>query len=148
MKQNIMITLIVVAIATAAAGFFAGIKYQQGKQTAAFRQFGNGGLRGQGGQNGTRGGFRPVAGEVMKADETSVTVKLADGSSKIVLFNDKTHVSKAADATKADITTGMTVAVFGTENPDGSITAQNVQLNPQQLRVGSPAPSPTPTVSY
>lgn len=136
-----MITLLVVAVATGAAGFFAGTKYQQSKQSSFARQFANGqGLRGQGA--GVRGGFRPVSGEIIKVDDASITVKLTDGSSKIVLLNNNTHISKATDATKADLTTGMTVAVFGNENSDGSVTAQNVQLNPQlQIRNGATTPS-------
>jgi plastocyanin len=136
MKQNIMVTLVVVALATGAAGFFAGMKYQQTK--GGVRQFGNAGFRGPNGATGPngRGGFRPVSGTILKADDASITVKLPDGSSKIVLLSDKTQISKSGAATKADLTTGATVAVFGTENTDGSVTAQNVQLNPQQMMRG------------
>lgn len=64
---------------------------------------------------------------------------MQDGSSKIVLFSDKTEINKAAEATKEDLKVGEKVAVFGTENSDGSVTAQNIQLNPQLRGLGQPA---------
>lgn len=75
--------------------------------------------------------FRPVNGEIISADEKSVTVKLPDGGSKIVILSEKTSINKAAEATKEDLKVGEKVAVFGSENTDGSVTAQNIQLNPQ-----------------
>jgi len=127
-----------VAIIVGAGGFFGG-KYQQSKQPAFLRQFGTGqGMRAGQGQ-GTRQGFRPVSGEIISADEKSVTVKLQDGSSKIVLFSSKMTINKAAEGTSADLKVGERVSVFGTENTDGSVTAQNIQLG-QMFRDG-----PTPT---
>lgn len=75
-------------------------------------------------------GFRPVSGEIISSDSKSITVKLQDGSSKIVLLTDKTTVSKSAEANVADLKTGEKVAAFGQENSDGSVTAQSIQLNP------------------
>lgn len=140
MKDNIIIPVLLV-VAFSAGSFFGGMKYQQSKQPAFLRQFGGGqGMRAGQGQ-GSRQGFRPVNGEIISNDEKSITVKLQDGSSKIVLFSDKTEINKAATATKEDLKTGDKVMVVGTENSDGSVTAQNIQLNPI-LRV-NPAPSQT-----
>ena len=110
--------------------FFAGMKYQARKQpqTGKFGTFGQG--NGQLQQRG-RLGFRPVNGEIISQDDKSITVKLQDGSSRIVLLTDNTAVNKSAEGTKSDLKVGERVAVFGTENSDGSVTAQNVQLNPQ-----------------
>lgn len=128
MKNNLILT-IVVAVIVGAISFFAGMKYQQSKQPAFLRQFGGqAGMRA--GAGGTRMGFRPVNGEIINSDDKSITVKLQDGSSKIVLFSDKTEINKAESATKEDLKVGEKVAVFGTENSDGSVTAQNIQLNP------------------
>ena len=135
MTKNVIITALIVLL-VGAGSFFAGIKYQAGKRTALSRQFvpGQETRPGQGGQgNGTiRAGFRPVAGEITTSDEKSITVKLKDGSSKIVLISDKTAINKASVVAKEDLKSGEQVAVFGTENPDGSVTAQNIQLNPVQ----------------
>lgn len=123
MKKNWIITIILL-IAVGGGAFFGGMKYQQSKRS-------NFGARMDRGQfQGARTGFRPVNGEIVSADDKSVTVKLQDNTSKIVLLTDKTQINKADQATKEDLKAGEKVAVFGQENSDGSVTAQNIQLNP------------------
>lgn len=137
-KRYISIIYAVIAVAAALGlGFFGGMKYQQKSVSNARgnRQFqigGNGAGMGSGviGIGGNRMGFRPVAGEVIASDAISITVKLTDGSSKIVIVGEKTQINKADVATKDDVTVGTKVAIFGTENQDGSVTAQSVQINP------------------
>jgi hypothetical protein len=128
MKKNIIIT-IVVAIVVGAGAFFGGMKYQQGKTASQFRQFAGGRL-GQGTRGGNAQGFRPVNGDIISADNNSITVKMSDGSSKIVILTDNTAISQSSSAGKLDLKVGEKVAVFGTANSDGSVTAQNVQINP------------------
>lgn len=134
MKNNIVITVVIVILVGAGA-FFGGMKYQESKATGSntARQF-QGGMGGrQNGQNGQgrfTGNSRPVAGEILSFDDKSITVKLQDGSSKIVLLSNKTSINKASEGTKDDLKTGQRVAVFGSENTDGSVTASNIQLNP------------------
>jgi len=124
--------IIVLLVIVGAGAFFGGMKYQQSKQPSFSRQFGIG----QGGRNGPgqmqtrRNGFRPVSGDIINADDKSITVKLQDGSSKIIIISDNTAINKASQATKVDLKVGEKVAVFGTDNSDGSVTAQNIQLNP------------------
>jgi len=131
MKNNILVIIVIVAIVASGAAFFGGMKYQESKRP----QFGNGqGPRNQFQQGaGARQGqgFRPVSGEIISQDDKSITVKLQDGSSKIVILSETTSINKAEQGSKEDLKTGEQVAVFGTENSDGSVTAQNVQLNPQ-----------------
>ena len=126
MKNNIIVIVIIV-ILIGAGGFFAGMKYQQSKnpRLANFQ----GARNGQFQQRGQ--GFRPVNGEILSKDEKSITVKLQDGSSKIVFFSETTSINKATEGTKDDLKEGEKVMVVGQENSDGSITAQNIQLNPQ-----------------
>lgn len=130
MKNTIIIVVLVLVVG--AGTFFGGMKYQQSKRQVFNRQFGN--TQGQAGQAGRIGsnrlGFRPVSGEIIGADEKSITVKLQDGSSKIVLFSDRTEINKASSGAKEDLKTGEKVMVVGTENSDGSVTAQSIQLNP------------------
>lgn len=135
MKNNTILIAIVVLVVGLGAGFFGGMKYQQSQ--TSIDNFRNG-PRGQfGGRTGTpgadrrmTGGMRNTAGEIISVDSNSITVKLQDGSSKIVLLNEKTSINKASIAQIGDLKTGEIVAVFGTTNTDGSVTAQNIQLNP------------------
>ncbi|MBP9687109.1 hypothetical protein KBD68_00430 [Candidatus Woesebacteria bacterium] len=132
-KVNPVVITAVVAIVVAAAAFFSGMKYQQMKTgSIGFTRGANmvGARNGQGMMGGNRQGFGGVSGEVTANDGTSMTVKMSDGSSKIVILSDSTTVSKTSDGAKADLSVGAKVAVFGPSNSDGSVTAQNVQLNP------------------
>lgn len=147
MKNNVIVTSVIIVLVGSIA-FFGGMKHQQSKANAANpgRQFAGQGFHA--GQNGSGGrqGFRPVAGEIIKSDETTITVKLTDGSSKIVLIGEKTTINTAAEAKREDLKTGITVAVFGSENADGTVTAQTVQLNPElRMRgLGGASPSADP----
>ncbi len=147
-KTHLAITALILVVVAGAGGFFGGMKFQQSRRNTLFTQTGNGNGGMMRGTTGTRngpasprlGGFRPVAGEIIKSDDTSITVKLADGSSKIVLITEKTDIRKTNQGAKNDLTTGTQVAVFGSDNPDGSVTAQNVQINPE--RIGATVPIP------
>ena len=131
MKQNTILLIIILLLLVGSGAFFFGMKYQQSRRPSFSRQVA--------GQQGQRQGFRPVNGEIISSDDKSIIVKMQDGSSKIVLFSDKTEINKAAEATKEDLKVGEKVAVFGTENSDGSVTAQNIQLNPQLRGFDQPA---------
>lgn len=118
------------------------MQYQKGQRTTAFGQLGNGqfGLRGVSGAVGARGrGGNGAAGTILSVDTNSITVKLADGSSKIVLLTASTSINKATTAAVSDLTVGERVAAFGATNTDGSITATNVQLNPVMRGPGGPS---------
>lgn len=149
--MNPLITTVVVAVVVAGVAFFGGMKYQQSKLPTG--RFGANGQQvfnqNRGGGMMNRGGFRPITGQVISIDDKSMTVKLADGSSKIVLLSETTTYSKSNTGSKTDVSSGTTVAAFGTENSDGSLTAQNVQLNPvNQTNSGmqaSPSASMKPT---
>lgn len=132
LKNNNILVFIVIVI-TLAGGFFAGMTYQKGKQPTFPGRAGNGN---QGGRGQFTQGARPVAGEIIAADDKSVTVKLRDGSTKIMIISDKTTINKAVEGTKADLKVGEQVTGFGQDNSDGSVTAQNIQL-----RSGMPFPS-------
>lgn len=146
MKNNTVVVIVSVILALG-LGFFSGMKYAEYQQSQRFtgnRSMQNGlGTSNQGldGSNQARNGLngRPIVGEVISKDEKSITVKTQDGGSKIVLLSSDTSISKTAEGTLTDITVGANVGVFGTENSDKSITAQNIQLNPQFKMGSSPA---------
>ena len=123
--------VIIIAIIALSAGFFGGMKYNQSKVTAnrmnIFRQFD----QEINGQNNIRRQVnnRPVAGEIINIDGNSFTVKMSDEQSKIVLLKDTTQINQATKVSITDLKQGSQVVVFGSENSDGSVTAQNIQLN-------------------
>ncbi len=143
MKNKSLIMTVVAVLIVGVVAFYGGMQYQQ-RQRPNFA-----GLRG--GQNGQqfqgRGnlqGARPINGEIISQDDKSITVKMQDGSSKIVILSDQTMINKSSEGSKSDLKTGEKVAVFGTENSDGSVTAQNVQLNPQIRVFNGSTPSGSP----
>ena len=84
-----------------------------------------------------RGGFgsgsdgtRPLAGEIITQNEDSFTIKLSDGSTKIIFVNDSTQITKSVDGVLDDLMNGEQMFISGDENPDGSYTAQTIQLIP------------------
>ncbi len=141
-KQSINPTFITViaAIIFGISGFFAGTKYQESKtpQRTLGNFTGNSMMRAGGGNRFGGMGFAPVNGEILSTDSNGFTVKMQDGSSKIVIISDKTTINKAESANKDDLKAGTKIAVFGTTNSDGSVTAQNIQLNPQTRIAPSP----------
>src|SRR3989304_5996623 len=121
---------VLAAVAIAGVSFYAGTNYRGGR-TANFqgRFAGNEqGIHGQFGQRAGAAGLRPVSGKIIKQDEGSVTVQLADGGSKIVLLAGNSTINKTEAGSQADLTQGTAVVVFGAENSDGRITAQNIQV--------------------
>lgn len=152
-SQNTLIFVLLIVLFTA-AGFFAGTKYQQKKVFSQRGQFfgrmaigdgQGGGLRNSDPNNqfnrGRLGG-RQVVGDIISLDDKSITVKLPDGSSKIVLLSDSVSISQDTAATRNDLAVGQRVGIFGSENTDGSVTAQLIQLNPA-LRGLNSTPAPT-----
>lgn len=123
------IMLAVIGLLIVGGSFWAGMKYQESQRTTQFRMFAGQGER-NGQLNGRTAGFRPVSGEILSAEEKSLIVKLSDGSSKLVFMSDSTGINKSTEGAKEDLKAGEKVMVIGTENSDGSITAQNVQINP------------------
>lgn len=130
-----MIITIILIVVVGVAGFFGGMQYQKSQR-------GNGAFSDQGfvrrmgnTQNANSAAMR---GQVIGSDDKSITVKLQDGSSKILLLAGSTTITEATSATKQALQNGTAISAFGTSNSDGSVTAQNIQINPQQGRPGAP----------
>lgn len=136
-------TFIIVVLAMGAGSFYGGTLYGRssadparagafvnldaGQRQARLQQFG-----GQlpGGPGLRANGTSAVNGEVLSSDGGSLTIKLRDGGSKIVLTSSSTQVVKAEASSLADVAAGEQVMVFGSANGDGSITAQSIQVRP------------------
>lgn len=146
MKNQNIVTLILLLV-VGVASFYAGTKYQSSK-TPSFGGFTNGNRRAvqisgtPNQQFRNRAGFDQIIGEVVSVDSGSVTVKMQDGSTKIVLLTDKTTYNKSQEGNLADVAVGQKVAIFGSSNSDGSVSAQSVQINPVFRQPGI---SPQPT---
>jgi len=130
--MNNKIIIIIAGLIVVVLAFFSGMKYAESKGPVSrgpggtfFAQTGGGrgGIR-----NGMGGGF--VNGEIIAKDTTSITVKMRDGSTKIVFVSNTTPVMKAASGSLSDLLIGEDVTTTGTVNPDGSVTASSVQIRP------------------
>lgn len=138
MNKNVMILVALVLIIFAAAGGFVGGMMYQKNQSPIFGMMGQNGsrqgevFRGSSGQQNSN--FRPVRGQVLSMDNNSLTVKMSDGSTKLVVLSSSTAFVQSTKASLSNLKTGDTVNVVGTQNSDGSLTAQDVQINPPQAQ--------------
>ena len=134
--KNLKLIIGALLIIVGLAGFFGGMKYQQSK---GFSMNGiqsgdtHAGMTGRLDSERTRPSSNSgmISGEIIGKDEVSITVKQADESTKIILLSENTGVNKTSEGSVDDLKTGETVMIFGQENPDGSISATNIQLNPR-----------------
>lgn len=149
MKNSAILSVILLVVGLG-VGFGGGYFFRNHQLIQARAGFvgaagANGGFQRFAGARGTGGGarWRAVQGSILSMDAGSITVKLADGSTKIVLLSGSTTYSNTTKAAQTDLKTGANVAIFGTPNSGGSVTATNVQLNSMMFRPPGSSP-PTP----
>jgi len=139
MKKPHYIYIVIIGILLVGAAFYGGMQYQNmsSGSNSNFR-------RGQGltgANSNSRAGGNFTTGQIVSSDAQSLTVQLANGSTKIVFYTDKTPMAKQTPATVADLKTGETVMIGTTTNPDGSVTARTIQIG-QILAAGRPGGAP------
>ena len=109
-------------------GFMLGTNHGKA-QAVATMGAGRGSMMNNNQRNGAmRGGF--VTGEIIAKDTQSITVKLRDGSSKIIFFTTDTPVLKSVTGATNDLSLGQQIMVTGKTNTDGSITTDSIQIRP------------------
>jgi hypothetical protein len=146
MKAMKPMYVIIIVIVVAAAAFWGGLTYEKGKVASSFAAAGAGGRFGgrSGGGAGGAGGFgrsggangmMPVSGQIVASGNNTITVKLSDGTSKIVDLSSQTKINKTTQGAVSDLTTGQQVTAFGSTNSDGSITAQAVNVGNSMFRM-------------
>jgi hypothetical protein len=123
----------IIGIVLIGGSFYAGTLHAQ--SAPATRSFGQGGtgagnFRGGNRTGGAAGAGGFIAGSVIAKDDTSVTIKMPDGSTKIVLLASSTQVMKTTTGALSDLAIGTNVMVSGTANSDGSITGKQLQIRP------------------
>jgi len=128
MNKKLIPIILAIVIVVGGGGFFGGMKYIESKFQRGLPQGVNGGFRQR---VDSKEGAQSLSGEVISQSEDSFTIKLNDGSTKIVFVNDSTNITKSVDGALGDIKEGKQVFVSGNQNPDGSVTAQAIQLRPQ-----------------
>ena len=132
--KNSVVIMVLIAVVFGGGGYFVGKSMAQSQATALRTQFAGqfGGRTGTPGAGRTGAGARggQILGTILSQDANSITVQMADGSSKIVLISATTSINQAAAATVTDLKVGERVSAFGATNTDGSVSAQNIQINP------------------
>ena len=131
-----IIISIAILLAVAGGSFYGGIFYE--KSRSPINNFAGGANRqnrtGQGQQGNTRfggaGASGMASGEIVSKSNGSVTVKMRNNSSKIIVLPGSVSISKPNPGTLDDLSAGTEITVMGSPNSDGSITAQTIQIRP------------------
>lgn len=133
MKKNIILFIIII-IAVGAGSFYGGLKYGQSRRSTDFQNFRNLSpevrqqMMNAGNRAASQNGGNFINGEIISKDNQTLTVKLRDGGSKIVILSGSTEIGKLATGTAEDLAIGKTIMVSGQSNDDGSVTAQSIQI--------------------
>lgn len=137
MKNSKFIFPVVLLILGLCFGFAGGYFLKNYQNTKLRENFRSGNTQaGQrfvpnGNSEQNRGGMVPggVEGEMISIDDKSVTIKMTDGSTKIILLSESTLYLVNSSSKKENLKSGVKVSVFGKTNSDGSLTADRIQLN-------------------
>ncbi|KKU82256.1 MAG: hypothetical protein UY10_C0039G0006 [Microgenomates group bacterium GW2011_GWA2_47_8] len=137
-NQNILIACAVTAVVAGGLGYTFGSRMARVGRFADFgerngarvmtnrdqNKQGSGGMMGRGGA---------LTGEVTAKDDKTLTIKLSDGSSKIVILADTTTYRTSTETGLDKVEVGTKVAAYGTTSTDGTTVATSIEINPQMF---------------
>lgn len=86
-------------------------------------------------RGGVNGGG--LMGDVISKDGKNITVKLADGGSKLVSLSDATEITKSEKGVIDDIKEGTKIFVTGEQSTEGIYAAKTIQIR-DNLVIPSP----------
>lgn len=120
-----IVIYVVILIIIFLVGLFLG-KDTAKTSTMNNKGFSSSSMRGTAGARISNGGF--ASGKIESKDNQSITLQLPNGNSEIVFYSSSTQVIKPSQASLNDISVGTQVMIGGTQNSDGSLTAQSIQI--------------------
>lgn len=128
-KYLVHIIWVIVAVVAFVGGMYYGKSTVPATGRGNFAGFASSTRAGFGGRGaGAAGGF--VVGQVSALGTDSITVQLANGNSQVIFYSSSTPVTEPTEVSPSTLTTGTNVMVGGTQNSDGSFTAETIQVRP------------------
>ena len=127
-KIQVIIIAVVVALVFGVTGYFIGSAYGNKSNLSGGQAYQS--------QNGQRVVFRGgvnsgvVSGQIISFDNKSITVQSPNGGSKVIFYSTSTEISKMATSSVSDLANNENITVIGSQNSDGSVTAQSIQIRP------------------
>jgi hypothetical protein len=136
-QRLVGVALISLAVG-AGGGYFAGVstarksEWRPERFAAGFDRDQTGNRTGIGARPGGIGrGAGMTRGELIQVGEGSLTVKLPDGGSRIVLIDDSVQVTSCSQGDASILRVGQQVMATGSVGSDGSVAAESVQIVPE-----------------
>ena len=94
-------------------------------------------------QGAGKRGAGMVAGEIVRIDDDTITVKVGTDGSRLILLSDATAVNACGPATTNALEVGKQIMVNGTTGDDGSVTAKTIQISDSEPRPTTPSTDET-----
>jgi len=135
--------MVVIIILVGGGALYGGYTYgtstaKAGPRNPMAGNFGN--FAGAAGRNGIGGAgsanVSAVRGSILSTNAGTISLQLDNNAgSKIILYSTSTPITKTAEGTTNDLVSGQNIMVRGTQNSDGSVTAESIQLVPASSTV-------------
>lgn len=122
-RTKIIIGAVIIALVFGVCGYYLG--------KSRNRQFDR--LSKVGQMNNRRPNNNFIVGNIVSKDDKGITVKLANGSTQIILVSPSTEVTKMSSTSQASLIIGKSISINGKTNSDGSLTATSIQLRPEPM---------------